>query len=105
MKYILDYNYSQHFLHVMDVKLCHQHDMLQQIRDAMHCQEQEIRRSSPSFTPTTHKKEEEIKSMLVVSAPSQSAAPLALSSQLHSTGNRQVILRAEYSAGRIDFLF
>ena len=61
--------------------------------------------SSPSPTPTTHKKGEELKSMSAVSAPSQSAAPLALSSQLHSTGNRQVILRAEYSAGRIDFFY
>jgi hypothetical protein len=41
--------------------------------------------SSPSPTPTTHKKGEELKSMSAVSAPSQSAAPLALSSQLHST--------------------
>ena len=41
--------------------------------------------SSPSPTPTTHKRGEKLKSMSVVSAPSQSAAPLALLSQLHST--------------------
>jgi hypothetical protein len=44
--------------------------------------------SSPSPTPTTHKRGEKLKSMSVVSAPSQSAAPLALSSQLHSTQAR-----------------
>jgi hypothetical protein len=80
------YNYSQHILHVMDDKLRHHYDMLHQIRDAMH--RQKIRRSSPSPTPTTHKRGEELKSMSVVSAPSQSAAPLILSSQLHSTQAR-----------------
>ena len=44
--------------------------------------------SSPSPTPTTHKRGEESKSMSVVSAPSQSATPLALLSQLHSTQAR-----------------
>ena len=44
--------------------------------------------SSPSPTPTTHKRGEELKSMSVVSASSPSAAPLALSSQNHSTQAR-----------------
>jgi hypothetical protein len=45
--------------------------------------------SSPSPTPTTHKmRGEDLKSMTVVSAPSPPAAPLALSSQNHSTQAR-----------------
>ena len=79
------YDYSKHILHVMDDKLRHQHDMLHQIRYAMH--RQEIRRSSPSPIPSTQERGES-KSMSVVSAPSPPAAPLALSSQNHSTQAR-----------------
>jgi hypothetical protein len=41
--------------------------------------------SSPSPTPTTHKRGEELKTMSVVSAPSPPTAPLTLLSQSHST--------------------
>ena len=43
-------------IQVMGDELCHHNDMLCQIKDAMH--RQEVRRSSPSPNPTTHKREE-----------------------------------------------
>ena len=51
--------------------------------------------SSPSPTPTTHKRGEELKSMPVVSASSPSAAPLTLSSQNHSTQARMGVVSTQ----------
>ena len=76
----------QERIQVIGDELHHHDDMLCQIIDAMH--RQEVRRSSPSPNPTTHKRGEESKSMSVVSAPSPTAAPLALSSRLYSTQAR-----------------
>ena len=78
--------YNENTFHVMGDELCHHRDMLRQIRNAMH--RQDVRRSSPSPIPTTHKRGEESKSMSVVSASSSPAVPLALSSQIHSTQAR-----------------
>ena len=77
--------YQEH-IQVMGDELCRHYDTLCQIKDAMH--RQNVQRSSPSPNPTTHTRGEESKSMSVVSASSSSAAPLALSSQIHSTRAR-----------------
>jgi hypothetical protein len=52
--------------------------------------------SSPSPTPTTHKRGEELKSMSVVSASPPSTAPLTLSSQNHSTQARMGVVSTQY---------
>jgi len=86
----LDYqmNIPRHvkiILYVIRDELCHQHDKLRLLKDAMH--HQEIRRSSPLPTiPLTQERGAESKSMSVV--PTSSTTPHALSSHLHPTQAR-----------------
>jgi len=84
--------------HPLYDELCHQHDKLRLLKDAMH--HQEIRRSSPLPTiPSPQERGAESKSMSVV--PTSSTKPHTLSSQIHPTQARRVQWQPNLSLSNI----